>query len=151
MWDAHCTRAPLSKKGSCQRQLTEGIDAKSRGEKDRVGRIRKATNLSDKIANTSPKCRKERTSYRLIPSGLRPAPLLCKGSSIRQYPGATVLCPFASMFLHFKFQFIFAPGLRLLICFSQSLDKKIYYIIINRKRRMRYGYRFLHRRQHRYL
>ena len=106
MWDEHRTRAPLSKKGSCQRQLTEGIDAESRGEKDRVGRIRKATNLSDKIANTSPKCRKERTSYRLIPSGLRPAPLLCKGSSIRQYPGATVLCPFASMFLHFKSQFI---------------------------------------------
>ena len=106
MWDAHCTRAPLSKKGSCQRQLTEGIDAEDVGEKDRAGRIRKVNDLSGVIVNTLPKSRKKRTLHCLIPSGLRPAPLLCKGSSIRQYPGATVLCPFASMFLHFKLQLI---------------------------------------------
>ena len=106
MWDEHRTRAPLSKKGSCQRQLTEGIDAEDVGEKDRAGRIRKVKDLSGVIVNTLPKSRKKRILYCLIPSGLRPAPLLCKGSSIRQYPEFAVPRPSVSMFPHFKLQLI---------------------------------------------
>ena len=62
-------------KGELSAQLTEGIDAADRIQKDHVGRIRKVIDLSDDIVIVLPKCHKKRTPYCLIPFGLRPAPL----------------------------------------------------------------------------